>query len=276
MRVPAAIWAKNIPKNRVYDGLFHLSDVLPTLTEAAGIDLGCYTSNWDGVSQWSTLLDEDDEDGPRTGFLYEIDQIFSYYAIQEGGYKLVNGTTSNGIYDGYLGNFVLDSPRQDLDAHFDAIQESTTNQVLSQYSSDDLTKDLVAELLDEAKVVCQEPDRSLKPCNATLAPCLFKIDDDPCETNNLAETSEGKQILQVLTALIEEQYKTALPPRNRDNDPRCDPMYYNYTWTNWFDQLAISGVPVSGQEISVGQLAIQKKHNAKIKIFKPTFPPPNV
>ena len=29
--------------------------------------------------------------------------------------------------------------------------------------------------------------------------------------------------------------KTAVPPGNKPIDPRGDPKFYDYTWTNWLD-----------------------------------------
>ncbi len=32
---------------------------------------------------------------------------------------------------------------------------------------------------------------------------------------------------------------TAVPPRNKPVDPRADPKYWGYTWTNWCDYVKV-------------------------------------
>ena len=33
---------------------------------------------------------------------------------------------------------------------------------------------------------------------------------------------------------------TAVPPRNKPVDPRADPKYWGYTWTNWCDFVQVN------------------------------------
>ena len=84
--------------------------------------------------------------------------------------------------------------------------------------------------------------------------CLFNITADPCETNNLLFTypdvvkskkfePEAKNLFHksLLPAiLVMEQtlgtYRaSAVKPANVPIDPRGDPKFYDYTWTNWLD-----------------------------------------
>ena len=32
---------------------------------------------------------------------------------------------------------------------------------------------------------------------------------------------------------------TAVPPRNKPVDPRADPKYWDFTWTNWCDYVKV-------------------------------------
>lgn len=55
----------------------------------------------DGVSQWDSLIN--DLPSKRTQLLHNIDDIFGYFGLRKGNYKLVQGTTYNGNWDGWYG-----------------------------------------------------------------------------------------------------------------------------------------------------------------------------
>jgi hypothetical protein len=63
--------------------------------------------------------------------------------------------------------------------------------------------------------------------------CLFDVVSDPCESINLA--SSHPSILTVMQAALERHNSTVVPARNRDRDPKSNPKYWGYTWTNWKD-----------------------------------------
>nr|KAG5696970.1 hypothetical protein BaRGS_008432 [Batillaria attramentaria] len=78
-----------------YDELIHVVDWYPTFVEAAG---GSSLSNIDGVSQWHNLVRG--SHGPRTEFIYNIDEVYNTSAIRQGRFKLVQGhlTGPNGWF----------------------------------------------------------------------------------------------------------------------------------------------------------------------------------
>ena len=85
--------------------------------------------------------------------------------------------------------------------------------------------------------MCCKPLKNLStillqiPCEPMIAPCLFNIEQDPCEMVNLA----GKSPLNLIifeTILIKHGL-TVIPPSNLDGDPRSDPSLWNNTWTSW-------------------------------------------
>ncbi len=91
------------------------------------------------------------------------------------------------------------------------------------------------ELRSKAEVVCGEKSPDAIPCLPLIAPCLFDIERDPCEYNNLA----GKlpDITEELLNLLNRYNSTAVTPLNTPPDPMSNPKYWNYTYTNWADFL---------------------------------------
>lgn len=67
--------------------------------------------------------------------------------------------------------------------------------------------------------------------------CLFDIDNDPCEFNNLA--SQKPDVVQHLLDLLNWYNRTALVPLNTPPDPLSNPKFWNYTYTNWVDFLPL-------------------------------------
>ncbi len=80
-------------------------------------------------------------------------------------------------------------------------------------------------------------------------PCLFDIDEDPCEYNNLADKMPEK--VDELLTMIEEYRAVSVRPLNLDIrvviDPQSNPKFWNCTITNWkdfpFDPTKISSCP---------------------------------
>jgi arylsulfatase B len=70
-------------------------------------------------------------------------------------------------------------------------------------------------------------------CTGTNPVCLFNLTRDPCELDNLSH----KYPLRVaaLQALLDRYNATVVPPLNKEADPRSNPKYWNYSWTNWMD-----------------------------------------
>ena len=86
----------------------------------------------------------------------------------------------------------------------------------------------ILQLRRNATVSCSGTTDGSK-CTA----CLFNLEKDPCEKHNLYDTYP-KRVAE-LQALLEEYNKTVLPPRNKPADPRSNPKYWGYAWTNWMD-----------------------------------------
>lgn len=92
------------------------------------------------------------------------------------------GSNYQGSWDGWYASSTWNLP-YDINA---VIQSLAGRAVTSLGFS--LTPKLISNLRDDSKINCGKKDSSLKECNPqTQTPCLFDIDLDPCELNNLAE-----------------------------------------------------------------------------------------
>ena len=69
------------------------------------------------------------------------------------------------------------------------------------------------------------------PCHPLKEPCLFNIQNDPCEKNNIAQ--EYPQIVKELLTLMKQYNATAVIPNNTPDDPKCDPALHEYRWDSW-------------------------------------------
>lgn len=91
------------------------------------------------------------------------------------------------------------------------------------------------ELRSDAEINCSGKPSDINPCLPLKAPCLFDIEQDPCEYNNLAE--KMPEVTRDLLVLLSWYNSTAVAPLNTSPDPMSNPKYWNYTFTNWADYL---------------------------------------
>lgn len=107
VRVPAFIWHSSL-KPRIWDGLMHITDWLPTLVTAAG---GQVCKDIDGINQWNSI--KKDAPSKRHKVLLNIEDsaTISYAAYREGDYKIIVGNVT-GLYNDYYGTQYLINKRQ--------------------------------------------------------------------------------------------------------------------------------------------------------------------
>ena len=90
-----------------------------------------------------------------------------------------------------------------------------------------------AAVLKNAAVSCGKPPSTPVECTQQAGPCLFDVEDDPCEYVNRANSNPDlvNQMLQEL-----EKFKqTMVPPRNKPFDPRANPDNFGGVWSPWMD-----------------------------------------
>lgn len=78
-------------------------------------------------------------------------------------------------------------------------------------------------------VKCAVRDNSLPPCNNHTSPCLYDLDTDPCEYNNVA--AKYPDIVKSLFGELMDFAKAAQPPRNCPDYKWSYPEYHGGMWT---------------------------------------------
>lgn len=98
VRVPAFIWHSSF-RPRVWEGLMHITDWLPTLISAAG---GKITAEIDGVNQWDSIVQDGESKRKEVLIAVEDGASNAYAAYRAGDYKIVVGNVTGG-FNGYYG-----------------------------------------------------------------------------------------------------------------------------------------------------------------------------
>lgn len=213
---------------RVYDGYFHTADILPTLTSAAGINIG--NRKIDGFNQWRNILVR--AKSPRKEVVTTLDSNFGFSGIISGKWKFVNGTSPNKA-DGFLGG--IQEVNMTNSAYANAVLTSEVNKALKGFKlgiNSPLTASKIKQLRKQATTDCRESENPIVQCNSYESPCLFNIQDDPCERTNVASLFP-KELAKLKQRWI-ELLATATPTRRTFiNDPLSDPSLYEGAWTWW-------------------------------------------
>ncbi|XP_060800557.1 arylsulfatase I [Amyelois transitella] len=210
-------------RSRAATQLMHISDWLPTLYSAAGGNLTALGSI-DGVNQWDAL--SKDLDSERNAVLHNIDDVWGSAALTVWPWKLVQGTNYNGSWDSWYGP----AGRR---GHYD------TDKVFGSRAGKAVAElglmpnnNTVAFIRKSTTVTCSENTSAVR-CKPLQSPCLFNVQLDPCERNNLADAEPA--ILQRLLKDLSDLNSTAVPPNNRPLDPHGDPKFWSRVYFNFGD-----------------------------------------
>ncbi|XP_047351351.1 arylsulfatase J isoform X1 [Vespa velutina] len=211
---------------RISKQMIHITDWLPTILSIAGSDTSNLT-NIDGINLWEAL--RDDKESPRRTILHNIDDIFGVSAITVGDWKLIQGSTYNGAWDGWYGP----SGREWV-YNVGAVIGGMAGRVITSLGLS-LTPEKIHELRDNSLIKCPPKNDSLPACKPLEAACLFNVQQDPCEDNNLA--NELPTILKKLQDEVKKFNATAIPPGNLPWNEKADPKLWDHTWTNFGDYI---------------------------------------
>lgn len=117
------------------------------------------------------------------------------------------------------------------------ISRSKTNKILT--NSKELREKDVLKLRELVKISCKtknELNLTLRnPCQPRIRPCLFNIDNDPCEKNNLYDDDSVKTIQLELEIKLQQFRKSKIKVTQTTTDKLSNPALYNNTWVNWAD-----------------------------------------
>lgn len=205
--------------------LMHVSDWLPTLGKIAGFQFDPRIK-LDGVNQWNMI--NNGGNAPRSEIV-NFDNVFGFGSYIYYTFKFVNGTLSNGIYDGWLASKNNNGDIEPLEYAL-RVLNSTVSRAIFSIQKKNLCVDKILELRKAATISCSN-SVTKNTCDLKKGPCLFDIFEDPCEQNNLANTRP------VIKASLERRYKEkvnlAIPTRRRKSDPACDPINFDLNWNWW-------------------------------------------
>lgn len=148
------------------------------------------------------------------------------------GWKYVNGSTFDGIYDNWLG---VDSSIENKDPliYEREVINSDAGKALKKFSRFGIFNN-IRNLRYRARVTCGWTLIDSLPFKCDYKqPCLFNLFWDPCERVNLA--SVYPNILAEMASDVEKYRKIAVRPGNVPFDPKAAPNLNNFTWTWWQD-----------------------------------------
>ncbi|ETN66473.1 arylsulfatase B [Anopheles darlingi] len=236
VRGAALLWSPLLTrKGYVSEQLIHVSDWLPTLARAAGIrNIPLQDSAIDGQDQWTALQSGAVDLKPvRSIVMNNAEDSCHFSSYVKHGWKYVNGTCSDGEYDGWLGDMV--QPDQDELQLSDADYYKQLTIPGSIGAALNLSREQAEKLRAEATLKCAPHSPDDIPCNPLIAPCLFNLHEDPCERVNQA--AKHPVLLATLKAEVLYYRLRSAKPRNQPPDSRSDPARFNYTWTWWQEEL---------------------------------------
>ncbi|KAL7041797.1 hypothetical protein ACKWTF_000895 [Chironomus riparius] len=168
----------SLPKS-VSNELIHISDILPTLVDAAQLEWRTKDRIFiDGVNQWKAL----NINGKVRTSIYG-DNFFI-----DDNWKLCYGTSNSIIYDS-INNQNMESiinDNYDFNTYVESITSSDVHELF-----DDITANKIMLIRNRAKVHCNMKDINESiviniKCSRT-SPCLFDLQTDPCEFDDMHE-----------------------------------------------------------------------------------------
>ncbi|KAL3223824.1 hypothetical protein MRX96_027132 [Rhipicephalus microplus] len=203
----------------------HIVDWLPTLYSAAGGNVA-QLGPIDGFDMWRAL--SEGTECPRKEILHNVDPNNRAMALRVGRYKLVVQAPKN---DTKLKN--NRHPMKGMDNPLDDL-----TRLRARSRSAKVFKSLFGTLrfetdknwTQEATVKCS-PEASIKP--PEKGPYLFDIEQDPCESRNLA--ASHKRVLRVLYKKLSGYMSRMVASRARPADPRAYPENFGGVWSPWLD-----------------------------------------
>ncbi|KAJ4450929.1 hypothetical protein ANN_02364, partial [Periplaneta americana] len=233
VRSVGLIWSPLLQQTpRVSNQLMHVTDWLPTLYSAAGGHVGHLRHDLDGVDQWDVLVYN--LASRRTEMLLNIDERARTAAIRYHNWKLIIGSIRNGALDGYFGD---DGKETSYPGYNESsVVHSLAGRAIIAASSSVYINPTRAHQIpyirSSATIPCPSRNSFANiPCVKEEL-CLYDIDNDPCESNNLAQTHVN--VALHLRSLLVRQRSTLVKQYNLAPEAKeADPKRWNNTWSPW-------------------------------------------
>jgi len=213
VHVPGFITSKLLKNpGRISNELLHVTDWYPTLVNLAGGKIES-SQNLDGVNQWETIqnISSSSRDEvllnidmlSNTMAVINIDMLSNTMAVINGHWKLIKqGKIRRGTQD--VDGWCI-PPKT-------AQYKPNKNVRYPECFTQNVTTDCANEF------------------------CLFNLNDDPNETNDLSKTRPT--VLHSMIQKIEKYMKSQVPPRKiRKRDLYADPIYHNDSFEPWVTSL---------------------------------------
>ncbi|CAH1798588.1 unnamed protein product [Owenia fusiformis] len=240
------VWSPLFKKQGyVSEQLVHVTDWLPTILHAAGVDTHA-PKPIDGVDQFDSL--SNNGVSARKEILLNIDPLTKTYAMRIGDFKLISGEMYNGKWSGWYPPYQLPKDSISFDPvslTFDDNVKENEVSFMQQPRDPELYNNDLADILAQytniptmkqapVKVDCgPKPSNASTNCKPTVAPCLYNVAIDPCEYNNIAESHPD--IVKQLLARVQSYNATMVAPRNKPQDPAGFPDKHDWAWVPWIN-----------------------------------------
>lgn len=222
IRTNAIFYTPNLPSpGSIRNQLIHVADLLPTVAAINGVPI---TKPIDGVNQWNVIRYGDDAVRDE---IINIDNVLGFSSYINNPYKLVNGSTFNGSFDGWLSAKTIEQNGNPYDYAISVLESDVSRAIFSLSNRRVFDADEIIKMRARATVSCGNGPK--KSCDLKLGPCLFDIYKDPCEENNLAASK--KSTVQSMLARLNSI--SIVPSRRQKPDPAANPANFNGQWQWW-------------------------------------------
>nr|XP_018914561.1 PREDICTED: arylsulfatase B-like [Bemisia tabaci] len=239
VRGVAVAWSRLFRRNgRTSANYMHISDWFPTLYSAAGGDVSTL-KGLDGVNQWFNLVDERTE-VPRNQLLVNINEKLGDWAIIVDEWKLVKVNIT------HLVNFTQlyygETGRNGEEYSMELVTNSRVSKILRRNRLQGDLREEYAERRASLEMTssCAEriaasngTDPLIPSDRCNEVPCLFNIQQDPCEFHNVAD--QHPSVVDALEELLEGYAAQLVESQEAEFDPAAHPKNWDGYWAPWLD-----------------------------------------
>ncbi|RXG59690.1 Steryl-sulfatase [Armadillidium vulgare] len=188
----------------------------------------------DGMNVWNSI--QGNSPSPRNEFVPNINPILNLASVRVDDWKLLYNPIDLPVTDSnfnfWFGPSERDFPRNKYSCSkendFKDVKNSLAGRTVQKLMPNIFKN--IHKIRKNAEVLCTEvPENATATCNDPSNPCLFNIASDPCEYFDVSKSHPA--IVKLLQNRLQFYNSTAIPPGNKPEDPRANPIFWNNTWT---------------------------------------------